>query len=112
MPRCYKCCKYNYAGLFCTKYEETILVSRNPAHYDLLLHPLEYLTIYYNYSYNKEEDINHLIQTAEKYLTDNISKSICNYYREKGYITFKQRKLLLHQFFNCYEINRGDVDGS
>ena len=26
MPRCYKCCKYNYIG-FCTKYKESILVN-------------------------------------------------------------------------------------
>lgn len=99
MSRCYECCKYNYIG-FCTKYKESILVSKNPAHYGLLLHPLEYLTIYYDYN---QKDLEFLIQKADKYLKDNISKSICNYYREKGYITFKQRKLLLHQFFDCYE---------
>lgn len=97
MPRCYKYCKCYYLG-FCTKYNEKVLISKNPAHYGLLLHPLDYLTLYYDYN---QKEIEHLIISAEKYLTDSISKSICRYYRRKGYITFKQRKLLLHQFFNC-----------
>lgn len=91
--------KYNCIGV-CTKYEEIILVSKNVAHYGLLLHPLEYLTIYYN---ENQKDLEHLIKKAEQCLTDNISKSICRFYRQKGYITFKQRKLLLHNFFNCCE---------
>lgn len=99
MPECHEYCKYNYLG-FCAKYKEKILVSKNPAHYGLLLHPLDYLTIYYDYN---KKDIHDLIEKAESHLTDNISKSICNYYKEKGYISFKQRKLLLHQFFNCCE---------
>lgn len=91
MPRCYKNCKHYYLG-FCTKYKKEILVSKNLAHYGLLLHPLDYLTLYYNYN---QKDIEHLIISAEKYLTDNKSKSICRYYRQKGYITFKQRKVIM-----------------
>ena len=99
MPRCYKCCKH-YCLDFCTKYNKKILVSKNLAHYGLLLHPLDYLTLYYSYN---QKDVEHLIRIAEEYLTDNISKGICRYYRQKGYITFKQRKLLLHHFFRCCE---------
>lgn len=99
MPRCYRFCKHNCLG-FCTKYEERILVSKNLAHYGLLLHPLDYLTLYYN---DNQKDLEHLIKKAEQCLTDDISKSICHYYRQKGYITFKQRKLLLHLFFDCCE---------
>ena len=106
MSRCYNHCKHKF-GAFCNKYEAKILVSKNPFHYGLLLHPLEYLTLYYNY---EEKDIEHLIEIAEKYLTDDTSKSICNFYRRRGYITFRQRKLLLHQFFNCDEEKKIDYD--
>ena len=99
MPNCSKYCKHYYLG-FCTKYQDFIGVSKNYFHYGLLMHPLEFLTLYYDY---ERKDIELLIEKAEKFLTDDISKSICNYYRKRGYITFKQRKLLLHQFFHCYE---------
>lgn len=100
MPRCYKLCKYNVMN-YCEKYNEPIVVSKNIAHYGLLFHPLEYLTLYYN---ENEPDVEHLIKAAEKYLKDNnIAKSVCEFYRKRGYITFKQRKLLLHIFFDCYE---------
>ncbi len=100
MPRCYKCCKYNKGFDYCEKYNERIPVSRNIAHYGLYIHPLDYLTLYY---YERGKDIEHLIKISEKYLKDKTSKSICNFFNDKGFITEKQKKLLLHNIFNCYE---------
>ena len=97
MSTCYKCCKHNYCG-FCAKYEDTILVSRNPAHYGLLLHPLDYLELYYRYD---AKDIPHLIDIANKYLKDDVSQNILQQYKKKGYVTFKQRKYLVYNLLNC-----------
>lgn len=101
MPNCYcsKTCKHNYLN-FCTKYDKPIIVSRNMWHPGLLIHPLHYLTLYYNYDRN---DIGELIALAKKFLTDETSKSLCGFYDKYKYLTFKQRKLLLHQFFDCFE---------
>lgn len=108
MPKCYKCCKYNNGFGYCEKYDEKILVSKNMAHYGLLIHPLEYLTLYYNIG---EKDIKYLIKISEKYLNDKASKNICNFFNNKGFITEKQKKLLLYNIFNCYEPNeRKDAD--
>lgn len=100
MPRCYECCKYNNGFDYCKKYDERILISRNAAHYGLPLHPLEYLTLYYDI---REKDVKYLIKATEKYLKDKTSRSICNFFNDKGYITEKQKKLLLYNIFNCYE---------
>jgi len=54
MAICYKCCKYNNAG-FCSKYKEIIPVSRNMWHNGLLIHPLHYIEIYYDYDLNDIE---------------------------------------------------------
>jgi hypothetical protein len=67
-------------------------------------HPLEYLTVYYQY--DAKEDIEHLIKIAEEFNTDEASKNICAQFRRKGYITFKQRKLLLYNIFNCVDSAR------
>lgn len=99
MPKCYKNCKHNICGV-CQKYNERILVSKNPVHYGLLIHPFECLTIYYN---SNNQDVTYLVKQAKKYLTNDISKSICSCYKEKGHISYKQRKILLHQLFDCYE---------
>ena len=99
MPRCYECCKY-YRMSCCTKYNKHILHSKNIAHIGLPLHPLEYLTLYYNHEHN---DINHLMDIAEKCLTDDVSNNIIEQYKHKGYISFKQRKLLVWKLTNCYE---------
>lgn len=107
MPRCYKGCKH-YSDLgFCNKYEERVVISKNPLHYGLHIHPLHRLTIYYN---PNEKDIERLVQKAETFLTDEKSKSVCNWYRQRGYITFKQQKLLLYQFFNCYAEDERNCD--
>lgn len=99
MSMCYKCCKHYYMG-FCSKYKETILVSRNPMHPGLLIHPLYYLDLYYEYD---AKDIPHLIDIADKYLKDEVSKNVCQQYKNKGYITFKQRKYLVYNLLHCYE---------
>ena len=99
MSICHKCCDHYYLG-FCSKYNKPILVSRNPAHLGLLIHPLDYLSIYYNYD---KKDVSHLIEIANKYLTDDVSKSICKQYEKKGYITYKQRKCLVYNILHCYE---------
>lgn len=69
-------------------------------HYGLPMHPFDSLTLYYNHD---REDIRPLIKVAVEHLTDKTSKSICKWYNEKESITFKQRKYLLYQIFNCYE---------
>lgn len=100
MIRCYKDCKYNKYD-YCSKYDEKIIVSRNQAHPGLLIHPLQYLTIFYN---EENEDVDELIDLADKYLNgDEVVDSICNYFARYGQISFKQRKLLLYKLFNCYE---------
>lgn len=99
MSICHKCCDHYYMG-FCTKYNEQILVSRNPAHLGLLIHPLHYFSLYYD---NDEKDVSHLIDTASKYLQDEVSQSICQQYKNKGYITYKQRKCLVYNILHCCE---------
>lgn len=99
MPRCYTDCKHNNSG-WCNKYNEEILVSKHFAHPGLLLHPLEYLTTYYNENVYNLAD---LVAIAEEHLDDETSVSICNYYSRYDHMSIKQRKLLLHNLFNCYE---------
>ena len=99
MAICYKFCKHNSWG-FCSKYNESILVSRNPAHYGLLIHPLDYLELYYKYD---AKDIPFLIKIANKYLEDEVSQNILQQYKRKGYITYKQRKLLVYNLLHCCE---------
>ena len=99
MTRCYKSCKYNVMGV-CQKYGEFIHKSVNAGHYGLLFHPLDYLNLYYK---REENDVGHLMEIANKFLTDDASKNICRQYKEKGYISFKQRKLLVYKLLNCYE---------
>ena len=103
MPRCYKNCKHNIWG-WCYKYNEEIHTSKVSGHYGIPFHPLEYLTVYYQY--DTKEDIEHLIKIAEEFNTDEASKNICAQFRRKGYITFKQRKLLLYNIFNCVDSAR------
>ena len=97
--RCSKSCKHNIGG-FCIKYNEEILESKNPYHPGLLIHPLRYLNLYYRI---EEQEVSHLIDLAKRYLNDDVSKSICSYYEQKGQISYKQRKMLLYKIFDCYE---------
>lgn len=107
MYKCYKDCKYNNFG-FCLKYEDKIIKSENIHHPGLLIHPLHYLSLYYN---EDEEDVAALIDAADKYLNgDEAADSICNYFARNGYISFKQRKLLLHKLFNCFEVRERKPD--
>ena len=100
MITCAKDCKYNDYG-FCLKYEDKILKSTNVFHTGILLHPLHYLTIYYN---EDAKNIDALIDVANKYLNgDEVVDSICNYFARNGQISFKQHKLLLHRIFSCFE---------
>ena len=101
MARCYRHCKYNSCDWYCRKYNERILTSKNPFHYGMLIHPLEYLSMFYYRDVNWE--ISHLIEIAEKYANDDVSKSIINQYKKKGYITYKQRKCLVYNLLHCYE---------
>ena len=98
MSRCYKTCKYNFCDRYCTKYDELILTSRSMFHYGLLLHPLEHLSLYYNYD---QKDIKHLIEMADKFAADDASKNIVKQYNQKGFISFKQRKFLIYHLLNC-----------
>ncbi len=98
MSRCYKNCKHNWCGGYCDKYKELVLTSRSIYHYGLLLHPLEYLSIYYDY---EKKDIKHLIEIADKFANDDASKNIVKRYKQNGYISFKQRKLLIYKLLNC-----------
>ena len=98
MSRCYKNCKHNWCGGYCKKYQELISTSKNCLHYGLLIHPLEYLSIYYDY---EKKDIQHLIEIADKFADDDISKNIIKQYKQKGYISFKQRKFLIYKLLNC-----------
>lgn len=107
MARCYKCCKHNYCG-FCSKYKESILVSRNFAHYGLLMHPLQHLELYYNYD---AKDIPYLIDIANEYLKDEVSQNILQQYTRKGYITYKQRKYLVYNLLHCCEEKHRTYDG-
>lgn len=104
MPQCYKNCKHNYCN-YCTKYNEPILVSTNYWHRGLLIHPLDYLTIFYS----DNADIEHLITICATCLADNTAvQNVCSYYYKNGFITYKQKKLLLHLIFDCYETNERD----
>lgn len=98
MARCYENCKHNVCGM-CRKYHEAIHVSKVWAHSGLPLHPLEYLEIYYK----SDRDIEHLISIAEEFLTDNIAKSICQQFRSRGSITYKQRRYLVYDILHCAE---------
>ena len=75
-------------------------MSRSQAHPGLLLHTLPYLELLYK---EDKEEIEVLIDIAERYLDDEVSKSICTYFARYEQISFKQRKLLLYKLFNCYE---------
>ena len=100
MPRCYKGCKHYYNGL-CTKYREPVLESKSPFCMGLPLHPLSHLELYYK---EDEDDIDHLIDVADKFSNgDEVIDNICNYFARYGQISFKQRKLLLYKLLNCYE---------
>ena len=101
MARCYENCKYNWCNFVCRKYNEKILTSRNPFHKGLLIHPLEDLSMYYYKDING--DISYLIKVAEKFLKDDTSKSIIKQYKNKGDISYKQRKYLVANLLNCYE---------
>ena len=107
MSRCYRCCKHYYCG-FCTKYKKQILISRNPMHYGLLIHPLDYVDLYYDYD---KKDISNLIDIANEYLDDEISQNICEQYKNKGYISYKQRKYLVYNILHCCEENQRTYDG-
>lgn len=98
MARCYDDCKHNVCG-FCRKYHEAIHVSKAWGCRGLLLHPLEYLDLYYK----SDRDIEHLIKVAEEFTTDDVSKNICKQFRSKGYITYKQRRYLVYDLLHCYE---------
>ena len=99
MAKCYEYCKHNCCG-FCSKYNEMILTSRNPMHPGILIHPLHYLNLYYDYD---AKDICHLIEIAIEYLEDEVSQNICQQYNNKGYITYKQRKYLVYNILHCCE---------
>jgi hypothetical protein len=101
VARCYKDCKHNFCDMFCNKYGERILTSRNPFSYGILLHPLEYLSTFYHRDVNLE--ISHLIKIAEKFSEDDVSKNIINQYKKNGYISYKQRKFLVYQLLHCFE---------
>ena len=98
MARCYENCKHNWCNVSCRKYNEIILTSINPFHKGLLIHPLEDLSMYYRY---ENKDIRRLIKIADKFADDDVSKNIIKQYKQKGYISFKQRKLLIYKLLNC-----------
>lgn len=101
MARCYENCKYNWCNVYCSKYNERILISRNCFHPGLLIHPLEYLSMYYYKDING--DIVHLIEVAEKFSDDDTSKNIIDWYKKRGYISYKQRKFLVAKLLHCFE---------
>ena len=101
MARCYQNCKHNWCNVVCRKYDEPILTSRNPFHRGLLIHPLQDLSMYYYKDVNGS--ISYLIKVAEKFLKDNTSKSIIEWYKKKGDISYKQRKYLVANLLNCFE---------
>lgn len=98
MARCYETCKYNVCG-FCRKYHEFIHTSKVVGHCGMPIHPLEYLETYYR----SDSDIAHLIEVAEEFLSDEVAKNICQQFRYKGYITYKQRKYLVYDILHCAE---------
>lgn len=69
----------------------------------LVLHIIRIVVKYYLYYNYDKKDISHLIEIANKYLTDDVSKSICKQYEKKGYITYKQRKCLVYNILHCCE---------
>lgn len=100
MVHCSSDCKHNYCDFFCTKYQERIHKSLNPACFGLLWHPLEYLETYYQ----EGDDLEHLIEIADKSLTDEKSRNILEWYKATGFLTEKQRKYLVYVLLNlCYE---------
>ena len=96
---CYKNCKHYYCG-FCTKYNESILISKHPLHRGILIHPLHFLTIYYD---EKERDLSYLMEVVEKCCNDKVMKSILTQYKRNGFISHKQRKYLVYNILHCYE---------
>jgi hypothetical protein len=101
MARCYQDCKYNLCNVFCNKYNEPILSSRNFLHRGLLIHPLHYLSVYYYKDINV--NVIHLIEIAEKHLEDNTSKGIIEWYKQHGNISYNQRKFLVSKLLYCFE---------
>lgn len=98
MPWCDDC-KYFSVGI-CKKYDKLLHRSSNACHSGFSIHPFDYVRLYYD---KREEDIKHLMEIANKYLTSDTAKSICKQYKENGDITFKQRKVIISQILNCYE---------
>ena len=101
MARCYENCKHNWCNVSCRKYNEPILTSRNPFHRGLLIHPLEDLSAFYYRDVNL--DISYLIKIAEKYAEDDTSKSIIEWYKKNGCLSYKQRKYLVANLLHCFE---------
>ena len=102
MARCYENCKHNDKN-FCRLYRTEITVSNNPAHPGLLLHPLQGIENYFKLK-NDESAEEALIELAEKYLSEHSTvHSITTFSREKKFVTYKQKKLLLKIFFECYK---------
>lgn len=101
MARCYRSCKHYYIYGFCGKYNEIVRRSNNFCHYGLPLHPLDFLELYY--SPHHTPDVSHLMQYAEKFLEDDVSKNIVQQYKSKGKISYKQRKYLVYNLMHCYE---------
>lgn len=100
MSRCYMSCKYNSSGYY-LKYDEKVIKSKNFYHPHLLIHPLQYLSIYYN---ENKDNVEYLVKIAKEHLNnDKVVNSICDYFSQHGQISFKQRKLLLHKIFDCFE---------
>ena len=69
-------------------------------HPGILIHPLYYVSFYYNYD---QKDISDLIDIANEHLKDEVSQNIIKQYKNKGYITYKQRKYLVYSVLHCYE---------
>lgn len=96
MSRCYKCCKHFIEDVnYCDKYKMLI------HNYGVLLHPFDYLSIYYDKSDNN--DLHSLVNLAEKFLNDKASENICAKYRRDRKISFSQQKLLAYNLLHCYE---------
>ena len=98
MARCWNNCRHNVCGI-CHKYNEIIRRSKVPGHYNMPLHPLDFVSLWYT----SDIDVDHLIEIAEKHMTDEISKNICQQFHTKGTISFKQRKYLVYNILHCGE---------
>ena len=105
MFECNRACKHYMLG-YCVKYNEFARLTRRRGFTPgFLLHPLHYFADYY-----REEcttGIGHLMEIASRCLTDDVSKSICEQYKKRGSITFRQRKYLVYNILNCYEMKSG-----